>query len=130
MHVCIPVDSDQGLDSRVCEHFGSAPHFMIVDTESGACRAVRNQNAHHAHGMCEPLLALRGEALDGIVVGGIGRGALARLERDRIQVFRAEHDTVGATLAAFKAGSLRLVAMDGACGGHGDHQADRRDAIA
>ncbi len=119
MHVCIPVDSDLGLDSRVCQHFGSAPHFMIVDTESGACRAVSNQNAHHAHGMCEPLLALRGEALDGIVVGGIGRGALAKLERDHVRVFRAEHATVGETLTAFRAGSLRRVAIDEACAGHG-----------
>ena len=66
MHVGIPIDEDRGLESRVCQHFGSASLFMIVDTDSGACRAVRNENAHHAHGTCQPPLALRGEGLDGL----------------------------------------------------------------
>jgi predicted Fe-Mo cluster-binding NifX family protein len=121
MHICIPVDEDQGLESRVCAHFGSAPTFMIVDTESGACRAIVNHNQHHGHGMCQPLAALRHEAIDGIVVGGIGRRALERLEGERVQVFQAEHATVGETLAALKAGSLRAVSMDAACGHHGGH---------
>ena len=121
MHVCIPINEDRGLDSQVCQHFGSASQFMIVDTESGACRAVPNQNADHAYGTCEPLLALHGEALDGMIVAGIGRGALERLELDRIRVFRAEHGTVGETIAAFKAGALRVVASGGACEGHGGH---------
>ena len=121
MHVCIPINEDRGLDSPVCQHFGLASHFMIVDTESGTWRAVPNQHADHAQGTCEPLLALRGEALDGMVVAGIGRGALERLELDRIRVFRAEHGTVGETIAAFKAGALRMVASGGACEGHGGH---------
>ena len=121
MHVCIPVDEDRGLESHVCQHFGSASLFMIVDTDSGACRAVRNENAHHAHGTCQPLLALRGEAVDGIIVAGIGRGALERLELDRVRVFRAEHGTVGETIAAFRSGALRQVTMAEACGGHAGH---------
>jgi predicted Fe-Mo cluster-binding NifX family protein len=126
MRICIPIDNDQGLDSRVCAHFGSAPTFMIVDTESGACHAIPNGNQHHGHGMCQPLAALRPHTVDGIVVGGIGRRALERLADDRVRVFQAEHTTVGQTMAAFKAGSLRPVSMDAACGhggdaGHGDH---------
>ncbi len=34
MNICIPVNEDKGLQSPVCAHFGSAPAFMIVDTES------------------------------------------------------------------------------------------------
>jgi predicted Fe-Mo cluster-binding NifX family protein len=120
MKICIPIDDDQGLDSRVCAHFGSAPTFMIVDTESGACQAIPNQNRHHGHGMCQPLSALRTLTVDGIVVGGIGRRALERLADDRIHVFQAEHATVGQTMVAFRVGSLRPVSMDAACG-HGGH---------
>ena len=61
MHICIPVLDDRGLDSQVSAHFGSAPGFMIVDTESGSCRLIGNGNQHHAHGMCQPLAALAGE---------------------------------------------------------------------
>jgi predicted Fe-Mo cluster-binding NifX family protein len=118
MHVCIPVDEDRGLESRVCQHFGTASLFMIVDTETGVCRAVRNQNADHAHGTCEPLLMLRGEALDGIIVAGIGRGALERLELDRVRVFRTEHGSVGETIAALRSGALRQLTTGEACTGH------------
>ena len=118
MNICIPVETDQGLASPVCAHFGSAPFFMIVDTERGVCRAIANNNQHHAHGMCQPLLAIQGEALDGIVVGGIGMGALNKLMTAGLAVYRAQHPTVQSTLDAYNSGALRLMTLDAACGGH------------
>jgi predicted Fe-Mo cluster-binding NifX family protein len=123
MQICIPVIEDRGLDSRVSGHFGSAPAFMIVDTESLVCRTIGNNNQHHAHGMCQPLAALAGEAVDGIVVGGIGMGALMKLQAAGITVFRAEHPTVAEAVSAYKDGSLQPVGHEGACAGHhGHHQ--------
>ncbi|MCX6551904.1 MAG: diguanylate cyclase [Acidobacteria bacterium] len=119
MNICIPVDADNGLASSVCAHFGSAPFFMIVDSENGVCRALPNRNQHHAHGMCQPLLAIQGEDLDGIVVGGIGMGALNKLLAAGLQVYQAQHPTVEMTLAALKAGQLRSMSPDAACGHHG-----------
>lgn len=122
MKLCIPVESDLGLESPVCAHFGSAPFFMIVESDSGACRAITNRNAHHAHGACAPLAALGGERVEGWIVGGIGMGALRKLEAASARVYRAEHATVSATLAAFAAGQLRPVDPASACAGHGhDH---------
>lgn len=119
MNICIPVNADQGIASPVCEHFGSAPFFMIVDTENGTCRALPNLNQHHAHGMCQPLAGLQGEDLGGIVVGGIGMGALNKLITAGVQVYRAQHPTVEMTLAAFRAGELRAMTAEAACGQHG-----------
>jgi predicted Fe-Mo cluster-binding NifX family protein len=123
MQICIPVLEDRGLESRVSAHFGSAPAFMIVDTESRACRLVGNANQHHAHGMCQPLAVLAGETVGGIVVGGIGMGALMKLQAAGITVYRAMHPTVGETLAAFTAGALDPVDRNEACAGHGHHHA-------
>jgi predicted Fe-Mo cluster-binding NifX family protein len=123
MQICIPVLEDRGLESRVSTHFGSAPAFMIVDTESRNCRLVGNSNQHHAHGMCQPLAVLAGENVDGMVVGGIGMGALMKLQAAGITVYRAMHPTVGETLAAFTAGSLGPVDRNEACAGHGHHHA-------
>ncbi|HSP89666.1 MAG TPA: NifB/NifX family molybdenum-iron cluster-binding protein [Vicinamibacterales bacterium] len=123
MQICIPVLDDRGLDSQVSAHFGSAPGFMIVDTASGSCRLIDNRNEHHAHGMCQPLAAIAGETVDGIVVGGIGMGALMKLQAAGITVYRAMHPTVGETLAAFTAGSLEPIDQRGACAGHGHHHA-------
>jgi predicted Fe-Mo cluster-binding NifX family protein len=118
MTICIPVVADHGVDSPVCEHFGSAPLFMIVDTDSSSCRAIPNHNAHHAHGMCMPLQSLQGERLDGIVVGGIGAGALGKLMAAGLQVFLTGGRTVAETVSAYKAGQLREFAPSMACGGH------------
>lgn len=43
MNLCIPVTQDLGLQSPVCMHFGSAPLFLIVDTDSGATETIVNQ---------------------------------------------------------------------------------------
>lgn len=119
MNICIPVTEDKGLHSPVCAHFGSAPFFLIVDSESGQCRAISNKNQHHAHGMCQPLNAIAGERVDSIVVGGIGMGALSKLMAAGMKVFLAEHPTVQQTVDALKAGKLRPVGLDRACSGHG-----------
>ncbi len=118
MKICIPVTEDNGTASPVSPHFGSAPVFMIVDTDSGACRAVPNRNAHHSHATCMPLASLAGESVEGMVVGGIGMGALAKLGASGVLVFRSEHATVEETVAAFRAGSLETMSQDKACAHH------------
>jgi predicted Fe-Mo cluster-binding NifX family protein len=118
MQICIPVLEDQGLNSLVCGHFGSAPAFMIVDTDSGRYQLIENRNEHHAHGTCQPLAAIAGQSVDGIVVGGIGMGALMKFRAAGIEVFRAVHPTVGETVAAFTAGMLQPVGNEHACAGH------------
>jgi predicted Fe-Mo cluster-binding NifX family protein len=118
MQICIPVLEDQGLESLVCGHFGSAPAFMVVDMDSGHHEFIQNENQHHAHGMCQPLAVLAGRTVDGIVVGGIGMGALMKLRAAGIDVFRAVHPTVSETLAALAAGTLQPVGDEHACAGH------------
>jgi predicted Fe-Mo cluster-binding NifX family protein len=121
MQICIPVVDDRGLDSRVSGHFGSAPGFMIVDTDAGTCRLVPNRNDHHAHGMCQPLAALAGETVQAAVVGGIGMGALMKLQAAGIAVYRANRPTVGEILENFRAGTLESIDSDGACASHHGH---------
>ena len=118
MNICIPVNEDQGLQSEVCAHFGSAPAFMIVDTDSQSCRTIPNTNQHHGHGMCMPLQALQGQDIDGMIVGGIGMGGLNKLNAANIQVYLSQRATVAETIAAFKAGTLRLMQPNMACASH------------
>jgi predicted Fe-Mo cluster-binding NifX family protein len=119
MNICIPVTEDKGLESPVSAHFGSAPLFMIVDTDNGSCKALSNRNLNHGHGMCQPLLSLAGERIDGVVVGGIGMGALQKLEAADVSVYWSELPTVAAAVAAFKAGTLKSATRRTACGHHG-----------
>jgi len=119
MNLCIPVLKDEGLQSRVSGHFGSAPMFMLVDTETSQTTIIDNQNDHHQHGMCMPLQSLAGHDIDSVVVGGIGMGALNKLLAANIKVFQSHLPTVEQTLAAFQQGALQEVSPQTACAGHG-----------
>jgi predicted Fe-Mo cluster-binding NifX family protein len=118
MIICIPVEKDDGLDSAVCAHFGSAPFFLMVDTETRSARSIPNSDTHHAHGMCHPVAALGGEKVDGIVVGGIGMGALNKLNAAGFQVFQSQSGTARETIEAFTSGKLPVFTPQKTCGGH------------
>jgi predicted Fe-Mo cluster-binding NifX family protein len=68
-----------------------------------------------------PLAALRGESIDGMAVGGIGAGALNKLIAAGIKVFLSELSTVEETVRAYRAGALRPVTPETACGQHHGH---------
>ncbi|GAB4262246.1 NifB/NifX family molybdenum-iron cluster-binding protein [Deferrisoma sp.] len=119
MKICFPVERPDGLGSTVYGHFGSAPAFVVVDTDTAEVSAVVNRDLQHEHGRCSPLKALDGHAVDAVVVGGIGKGALAGLSRAGIRVFAAFPGTVAENLEHWKAGRLPEWDPARTCGGHG-----------
>jgi len=120
MNVFIPVVEDLGLESRVSSHFGSAPLFLVVETGSGTCRTIPNENQHHGHGGCQPLRAMAGENIGIVIVGGIGMGALAKLQAAGIRVFVSSLGTVEETLTALEAGALMEATPATSCAHHGE----------
>ena len=119
MKFCIPVETDQGIDSIVYSHFGSAPVFALCDTESTEVTMINNENQHHAHGMCHPLSMLEGQSVDAVVVGGIGARAITKLNEGGIKVYKASKRTVQETVSCFKDDSLVELTPENACAGHG-----------
>jgi predicted Fe-Mo cluster-binding NifX family protein len=118
MKICFPVQNDKGMDSTVYNHFGSAPVFVVVDTTSDGVASVINRDQHHAHGACNPLKALDGQQIDAVVVGGIGAGALTRLNQAGISVHRSQAETVRENVALFAEKRLPELSVQGCCGGH------------
>lgn len=122
MNLCIPVTADRGLESPVSGHFGSAPLYLLVDSETRATRALSNARSVHEHGACRPLDALAGERIDAFLVGGIGAGAIMKLQAAGIRVFRATASTASACLDAYLRNEVEEIDAAGACAGHGhDH---------
>lgn len=119
MKVCFPVQHDEGLDSTVYNHFGSAPLFVVVDTETNVAGMIRNRDQHHVHGACNPLQALDHQKIDAVVVGGIGAGALSRLNQSGIKVYRAQSKTIKENIALFATQALAEFTLQGCCGGQG-----------
>jgi predicted Fe-Mo cluster-binding NifX family protein len=118
MKICFPAETLQGLDSPVYAHFGSAPGFVIVDTKEMSVSEMQNEDLDHTHGMCQPLKALGGTPVDAVVVGGIGMGALMKLQLQGVTVYRAAQGTVQENLALIQQGRLPQFDARSTCGGH------------
>ena len=118
MNVCIPISEDQGLASPVCAHFGSAPAFLVVDTERGSHRVIANANAQHEHGHCAPVFLLAGQHIDAFIVGGIGPGALTNLLSTGASVYRGGAGSAAGALEALSRGALPGVGTADTCGHH------------
>jgi predicted Fe-Mo cluster-binding NifX family protein len=117
---------DRGMEGMPSDHFGSAPFFTFVDTDSGEVEAVRNGGSSHVHGACMPLDWIGKRKVDAIVCRGLGKRAFAKLQNGGIGVLITLEMTVAKTLDALEKGTLREMTTDEAChghshGGHGDH---------
>jgi predicted Fe-Mo cluster-binding NifX family protein len=119
MKICFPVMENKDMNSMVYNHFGSAPAFVIVNTETGSVSTISNSDQHHEHGACNPVMAMNGEQVDAVVVGGIGAGALNKLNQKGIKVFQAQKATIRENVGLLNAGSLPQFTPQHTCSGHG-----------
>lgn len=116
MKLCFPVQNNKGINSKVYNHFGSAPMFIVVDTDTDSVSVINNKDQHHAHGACNPIKAIDGQSIDAIIVGGIGAGALNRLNQAGIRVYQAQAPTVRDNVEMFKSMSLPEFTYQHSCG--------------
>lgn len=119
MILCFPVENDNGMDSLVYGHFGSAPMFITYNSETNELNNINNQDQNHEHGMCSPIHALNGKIVDAIVVGGIGAGAINKLSAMGIKVYQAHQNTIQYNIDLFKNNALSEIKLQHACGQHG-----------
>lgn len=139
MRLCIPTVNAEGLEARVSGHFGSAPHYTLLDTETGAVDVVDNTWGGHAHGhghghghghtpggSCRPLLPLIGHSIDAVVCRGLGRGAYARFLETELDVFGTHATRVREILEEAREGRLTPIEVGAICGGRHRHGAGHR----
>lgn len=119
MKVAFSTQIALGLQSTVFNHFGSASFFIIVETDDDSHIVVVNKDKDHQHGQCQPLNALDGEKTDAVVVGGIGGGALRKLNDAGVKVFKGIEGSVKENLEMIKENKLIVYTSDMTCGGHG-----------
>jgi predicted Fe-Mo cluster-binding NifX family protein len=118
MKVGFAVQVNQGLESTVYDHFGSAPAFIIVDTELKQIFTVDNSDANHVHGACNPVAALGGNGLDALVVGGIGAGAIMKLNALGVKIYSSGAPTVSENIALLEENRLQELSMNDSCKSH------------
>ncbi len=115
MRICIPVEEFKGLESVAYGHFGSAPYFLIYDSETKEIKGISNGDLGHEHGKCQPLKAIEGEKVDFALVGGIGKGALLKLEAEGIKVYRAEPLSAEENIRLFGEDKLQRIGVQNSC---------------
>ena len=115
MRICIRVQKNEGSESKPYNHFGSAPKFLVVNLEGEEIEVIDNGDLEHEHGKCQPLKALEGNKVDAIIVGGIGAGAIMKLNAMGTKVYRGVNDTIEANLKLLQENKLQELSKDDAC---------------
>jgi predicted Fe-Mo cluster-binding NifX family protein len=118
MKVGFAVEVNEGIESKVFKHFGSAPVFIIVDAATKEITTVNNKDRNHVHGACNPIQALDGQRVNAMVVGGIGAGALSKLNSMGIKAYGSSAATVKENLSLLNESKLQELFSIHACRGH------------
>ncbi|HQK52442.1 MAG TPA: NifB/NifX family molybdenum-iron cluster-binding protein [Myxococcota bacterium] len=131
----LPVEGDEGLDSEVCQHFGHAAGFALVDVEGdriASCRVVVNPMAqNHQPGMLPGFVRSTGANV--LLAGGMGPRAVDLLQGYGIEVATGVEGRVRDVVTAYLAGRVAGITpcdhghdAGGGCGGHHHGHHDKR----
>ena len=102
MRIAIPVEENRGVDSLICEHFGRAPYFALVDVdENGVSLEVKeNPLTEHTAGALPELL--RNWGVDRIVATRMGQKAQMFFNQFGIDVVLGVSGTVRDAIRALE----------------------------
>jgi len=113
--IAIPVQEDRGLDSRISQHFGKSPYFILIDlhrdgprtwfvVDNPGARIERKRGIEAAH------LLARHKA-DVLVAKEVGEGPYHALRDNSIQIFALnEESNIERVLDAFSRKELTSLA--------------------
>lgn len=118
MKVSIPTRDMNGLEGIVEQHFGKAPTYTIIDTESDQVTVIPN-TSEHMGGIGLPPEYLYQNGVDIMLCGGLGFKAVNTFESYGIKVFVGAGGTVKDTFEAWKAGKLQNATAENSCTEHG-----------
>ena len=121
MRICIPTEDAHGSDSKVYGHFGSAPYFTIYDEKYDSYEVISNMDNSHNHGACNPVRAISGKKIDGVVCRGMGARALQKLLSAGIKAYISYAVIVRDVILNLKSNSLTEMTLDNSCKEHGCH---------
>ena len=117
MKICVPTMGNSGLDDAVCEHFGRAPTFTVVDMEKNTVKVLQNTSEHFG-GMGYPPEMLSNEGVNVVLCSGLGPRAIRMFEEFGIEVYVGAFGTVRDAIQAWQQGLLREATDENACRQH------------
>ena len=119
MKVAIPTMGEGGMDEAVCQHFGRAPTFTIVDLDRREIKVLPNVSEHMG-GKGLPTEIMFAESVKVMIVGGLGPKAVQAFNQADIDVFVGAAGSVRDAIDGWKGQMLRRADFDNACKEHKD----------
>ena len=107
MKIALAVKENKGLNSIVDEHFGSARHFLIVDTETEELEYLENQK-FCGEGGCKSDFFDKSYKIEAVITRCIGDGSRKKLTSSNIKVYQALKESVQENLTLLDKEELKL----------------------
>jgi predicted Fe-Mo cluster-binding NifX family protein len=129
--VIVPTENQQGLNARLAEHFGRAPYYTIVELdENGEITNVKTISnvGEHAGGTGFSHDHILEEKPTVLIVYGMGPRGLISFQDAGVAVLKANANTVGEVVKAYK--EDKLVELTEGCehAHHQDHEQHHEQA--
>ena len=108
--IVVPTTGQEGLNATLAEHFGRAPYFAVVDlNDNGEVANVKTvpNVGEHAGGMGYTHDHILGLQPNAIIVYGMGPRGLNTFQSAGVAVLRANANTVGEVVTAYKEDKLQ-----------------------
>lgn len=127
--IAITCENQDGLESRVAQHFGRSPYFAFVDLEGRDVKSIEilaNPFVNgHSHGQVPQFI--RDHNATVVLSGGMGRGAISFFEEYQIETATGASGTLQETLERFFNGELDKAAPCRDSEEHGHGHGHRRN---
>ena len=104
MRIVVPINEDEGIDSKLSEHFGRAPFFAVFELDKDGKmlnqKAVPNESEHFGGTGFPPdrILQLKPDV---VITFGMGPRALSQFQEAKVAVLRANSDTVNSIISSY-----------------------------
>jgi len=111
--ICIPIEENKELDSKISSHFGRAPLFMFLEVEEGRVKRFyikdnpyQKEKVRAGLKACEFVIR---EKIDSIITKEMGPISLHTLRDNIVDVYKGIDGTVGKALQIFSQGKLSFL---------------------
>ena len=106
MRIVIPVFEENGLDAKICDHFGRTPFFAVVDLDKSGHVLGQNTVSNSGGHFCEGISFILNLKPDLMIAYGMGQRVVRNLQSAQIAVLRTDAATVKEAIEAYNRGEL------------------------
>jgi predicted Fe-Mo cluster-binding NifX family protein len=108
MRIAISTETNQGLESKVAQHFGRCPYFVFADIEGQEVRSIQvvENPFFSSHQVGQVPTFIHEQKATVMLSGGMGRRAIQFFQQFGIDTATGASGTVNDTLERYFSGNL------------------------